>query len=235
MTDFELPDFLEEETEETILNRMLDSLPDDMDKSEGSYIWASLSPVAIELAKVVEWGREVLRRGMTTETFGVYLDMRAADQGISRREAESSTVPVTLTGEPGTTIPEGTRVATPSDNTTPSIEFVTDEEVSIPESGEVATTATAIEPGASGDVPQGSVSIILPGISGVTSVTNPESGSGGYDRETDESLLARVYENSQQDEGDGNIDDYKMWAKQITGVGNVLVDPLWNGPGTIRA
>ena len=55
-----------------------------------------------------------------------------------------------------------------------------------------------------------------------------------YDEESDEELLTRIYENSQKNEGDGNIDDYRAWAKQISGVGNVLIDSQWNGPGTMR-
>ncbi|GAW28187.1 hypothetical protein ULO1_07570, partial [Carboxydocella sp. ULO1] len=35
----DLPEYLTDQNFETILQRMLDSLPDDLDKSEGSFIY----------------------------------------------------------------------------------------------------------------------------------------------------------------------------------------------------
>ncbi|MYL45063.1 baseplate J family protein [Virgibacillus halodenitrificans] len=230
----ELPTLLEGETEDVIMQRMLDALPSDIDKSEGSYIWDSLMPVAIELSKIIEWGREILTRGMLTETYGPYLDMKALESGISRKEASYSEGQVTFTGESGTVIPEGTRVATPSDNVSPSIEFETTNQVSVQVNGQVTAAIRAIEPGPEGNVEPGNITIILPGIEGVSSVTNLTKTEGGYDEESDDSLLRRVLEDSQKNEGDGNIDDYIAWSKQISGVGNVLVEPHWNGINTVR-
>ncbi|GAW28517.1 hypothetical protein ULO1_27410, partial [Carboxydocella sp. ULO1] len=72
----DLPEYLTDQNFETILQRMLDSLPDDLDKSEGSFIYDALSPAAIELALAAIWAQEVLRRGFASTTFGQYLDLR---------------------------------------------------------------------------------------------------------------------------------------------------------------
>lgn len=234
MTEIQLPQFLDSEDEETIMARMLASLPEDIDKSEGSFIWDSLMPVAQELARILEWGREILHRGSITETFGPYLDLKAAEQGITRTPATYSTGIVTLYGDEGTVIPAGSRVATPSDNITPSIEFEITETVTIGSAGEVEAPIRAIEPGASGNVEAGNITILSPSIQGVTSVINHSPTKGGYDEESDESLRKRILEESRKNEGDGNVDDYIAWAKEISGVGNVLVEPKWKGPGTIR-
>ncbi len=53
-----LPEYLTEQTEEAIRQRILDTLPDDLDKAEGSYIWDAVSPMAIELALAAMWAQE---------------------------------------------------------------------------------------------------------------------------------------------------------------------------------
>ncbi|RYD01661.1 hypothetical protein N752_29225 [Desulforamulus aquiferis] len=52
-----LPEYLTSQTEEAIRQKMFNSLPSNLDKSEGSFIWDSLSPAAIELALAALWLR----------------------------------------------------------------------------------------------------------------------------------------------------------------------------------
>ena len=47
----ELPEFLQDATYETILASLLAQVPDDVDKSQGSFIYDALSPVAVELTE----------------------------------------------------------------------------------------------------------------------------------------------------------------------------------------
>src|SRR5699024_3414125 len=49
-----------------------------------------------------------------------------------------------------------------------------------------------------------------------------------------EALLQRYWERVENSPGPGNNSDYIRWAKEFAGVGNVLPEPLWKGPGTIR-
>jgi uncharacterized phage protein gp47/JayE len=116
MTDF--PEYLTDQTEDSIRQRMLDSLPSDLDKTEGSYIWDAISPAAIELALAAIWAQEVLRRGFASTTFGNYLDLRCEEHGITRRPAAQATGQVKFTGIAGTLVPAGTRVATTADAST---------------------------------------------------------------------------------------------------------------------
>jgi len=230
----ELPSFLEEQTFEAILQRMLDAVPPDMDKSEGSPIYDALSPAAIELALAAIWAQEVLRRGFTQTTFGTYLDMRAEEFGIVRRPAVAASGVVTFTGTPGTIIPAGTRVSTPSTEVAPAIIFETTQKAMIGAGGSVDVGVVAIEPGASGNVAPGAITVLVEPLAGVSAVTNSAATSGGLDEEDDDSLRARILELAHKDEGDGNKADYEIWAKEVSGVGYVLVEPLWRGPGTVR-
>jgi len=230
----ELPEYLTEQTFEAILQRMLDALPADLDKNEGNPPYDAVAPAAIELALAAIWAQEVLRRGFVQTTFGTYLDLRAEEYGIARRQAVAATGTVTFTGTPGTVIPAGTRVSTPSTEVAPAVIFKTIQKAMIGAGGSVDVSVVAIEPGASGNVAPGAITVLVEPLAGVSAVTNSAATSGGLDEEDDDSLRDRILELAHKDEGDGNKSDYEIWAKEVVGVGYVLVDPLWRGPGTVR-
>lgn len=233
-----LPEYLVEQTEEEIRMRMLAAVPTDLDSAEGSYIWDSLAPAAIELALAAIWAQQVLERGFVQTTFGQYLDLRAEEFGLLRRAAVKATGQVTFTGTVGTVLPAGTRVATPvGESQSPLVEFQTTTEATLATldaGGSATIDVEAVEAGVSGNVAAGTIIILSVPVSGTTSVNNPAATTGGLDIEEDISLRARILESAQKDEGDGNIADYEIWSKEITGVGNVLVEPLWQGEGTVR-
>lgn len=53
--EMELPDFLENSSEDEIHEKMLGNLPDDIDKSEGGFPWDFTRPTAIELSELKEY------------------------------------------------------------------------------------------------------------------------------------------------------------------------------------
>jgi uncharacterized phage protein gp47/JayE len=228
-----LPDYLTDQTEDAIRQRMLGNLPDDLDKAEGSYIWDAISPAAIELALAAIWAQEVLRRGFASTTFGEYLDLRCEEHGITRRAAVKATGQVTFSGTAGTVIPAGTQVNTASDSTTPSVFFKTTEEVTIGDTGTAVANVEAVEAGLSGNVSAGTIIMLSQPISGVTSVTNVSATSGGLDEEDDASLLARYLQKVRSPSTGGNKADYINWAMEVPGVGGVAVVPVRDGPGTV--
>lgn len=230
----ELPPFLEDQTYENILQRMLDALPADLDKSEGSFIYDALAPVAAELARAAIWAQEVLRRGFAQTTFGQYLDLRAAEHGLTRRPAVKATGQVVFTGTPGTVIPSGTKVSTVGSEAAPAIFFVTTQEVTIGQDGSATANIEAVEAGSKGNVAAGAIKLLAQPIGGVTGVINPVPTTGGADEEDDASFLARFLQRVRQPGTSGNKADYINWALEVPGVGGVQVIPLWNGPGTVK-
>ncbi len=56
----------------------------------------------------------------------------------------------------------------------------------------------------------------------------------GAEAESDEALRARYLARVQTPSSGGNVSDYKNWALEVSGVGAVKVNPLWNGPGTVK-
>ena len=229
-----LPEYLTDQTEEAIRQRMLDSLPSDLDKAEGSFIWDAISPAAIELALAAIWAQEVLRRGFASTTFGQYLDLRCEEHGLTRRPAVKATGQVTFTGTPGTVIPAGTQVSTASTEATPAIFFATKSNATIGAGRTVTVDIEAVEAGTNGNVAAGTITMLAQPISGIEAVTNASGTSGGSDDEDDASLLARFLAKVRSPGASGNKADYINWALEVPGVGGVQVIPLWNGPGTVK-
>ncbi|WP_433941374.1 baseplate J/gp47 family protein [Paenibacillus lautus] len=238
----DLPLYLLDQTEENIMNRMLNKVPSDIDKSEGSFIWDAQAPVAFMLSEAALWAQELLRRGFASTVASDHpdirsaeLDLRTAEHGITRREAVASSGSVVFTGKPGTIVPAGTYVATPADEGSgeSSVEYVTTSGVTLSDLGTGTAPIRAFTPGSSGNVPAGVIQLMMTSVSGVTSVTNPEPTRSGTDTESDQSLLERFYAKVRSQGTSGNKAQYMQWANEIAGVGGVEVAPLWKGPGTV--
>ncbi|AZU61083.1 baseplate J/gp47 family protein [Neobacillus mesonae] len=221
----------EDETQDVIHERMLDTISDEVDKRQGSVVWDLTAPAAIELAQVYTQLDNVLMFGFASEdTPSDYLEKRTSEIGVTRKDSVKASGALTFTGDNGLLIPAGTRVST--DELEP-VYFVTVTDVTIA-GGQVTVMAEAELGGANGNVRAGSISIVLGVVSGVANVTNSQAFSGGADAESDESLLARYYEKVRKPATSGNAYHYEQWAKAVPGVGNAKVYPLWSGPGTVK-
>lgn len=238
----DLPEYLVDQTEEGILSRMLEKVPSDMDKSEGSFIWDAQAPVAFMLSEAAIWAQELLRRGFASTAASdnpdfrsPELDLRAAEHGVTRREAVAASGMVTFTGTAGTTVPAGTLVATPADDVSgeASIEYATTALVTLDEQGKGEAAIRAVNPGRSGNVPACVIQVMASPVSGVSSVMNTEETKSGTDIESDQLLLERFYAKVRNQGTSGNKAQYTQWANEIAGVGGVEVVPLWKGPGTV--
>lgn len=232
---FTPPDFLQNQDEEKIYQRMKSNAPADLDTSEGSFFWDVTRPVAIEEAEILEFKLiEAFKNAFPQWSYGQYLDMQAEMVGLKRKEATKATGIVHVTGTPGTIINQGFTFATPAYQDTPSILFQAKQQYVIPSEGVVDVEVEAVEAGTSGNVAANTITIMTQPISGITSVTNPSATTGGVAEEDDESLRSRIIEASQYVPLSGSVNDYKIWAKQVDGVGDVYVVPEWNGPGTVK-
>ena len=112
------------------------------------------------------------------------------------------------------------------------VQFSADDVTVIDTSGFI--TVTAVIPGPTGNVVAGSISSMPKTLQGITSCTNPKAASGGYAAESDDALRERYLEAKAAPPTSGNVYHYKMWAKEITGVGDARPIPLWNGDNTVK-
>jgi uncharacterized phage protein gp47/JayE len=219
------------ETKDVILQRMLDRISADIDRRQGSVVYDLLSPAAIELAQAFVELNNALTFGFTTEdTPSIYLDLRCADLGITRKPAVKAVGQVTFSGTNGLIVPIGTRVSTDELN---PIYFVTTAEGTIV-NGTVTLAAEAEVGGANGNVAVGKIALVLGNVSGVTSATNSATFDGGADAESDADLLARYYDKVRKPATSGNANHYRQWALEVAGVGDAKVVPLHAGAGTVK-
>lgn len=237
--DFKAPSFLEGQDAETIHKRMMDMLPPDIDDTEGGFIWDFTRPTALEKAEMLEFHlQETLKIMFPMWAYDEWLDYHTKGKGLTRKPANAASGTLLITGTPGTDIPTGFKFAAPAKDDSPAIEYETKERYIVGETGTVEIQVTAVVPGTGGNVPAGTVRLMVKPIEGITSIANDEQITGGTEIESDDELRSRIDEaDAASDESFvGNDADYIRWAKEVPGVGTAtaLVIPEWNGPGTVK-
>ena len=90
----------------------------------------------------------------------------------------------------------------------------------------------ALDPGASGNLPDDTSLTIAPPLDGVSSAVIARNLTGGTDTETDEQLRARILQRIQNPPMGGSAADYVAWALAVPGVTRAWAAPE-QGPGTI--
>lgn len=217
----------EDKTPESLQEKMLDAVSGDIDKRTGSVVFNALSPAAgLFFEAFVSMG-QVLRLAFPRTSEGEYLEYITEGEGVTRTLATPTTRHFEVTGSSGQ-VTEGERFFVDG------VYFVAQESIGIPgvfrgKSEEVGAYTATYEP-----------ETILPveddieGLESIVMVNKHVGDNDGIDDESDESLLGRYDEKIENSPGPGNNSDYIRWAKEIPGVGNVLPDPLWRGPGTVR-
>lgn len=235
--EFTPPEFVDGAEPEEIQQRMMDALPDGIDDMPGGFPYDFTMPTAIEKSELIQFHLvRTLMLMFPQYAWGDWLDLHAAAAGIERRPAGYASGSVTVTGDPGTVIPDGAIFCTEATDSTPALEYAADSMAIIPESGSVTVEVTAVEAGRESNTKKNTVVFALTSIKGLSTVNNPDDISGGTDVESDEDLLERIEEENFRDGATfiGNDSDYIRWAKEVVGVGDCIVVPTWNGPGTVK-
>ncbi|MEF2967473.1 baseplate J/gp47 family protein [Paenibacillus sp. M1] len=221
----------ENQTKEAILERMRQASPEGIDTRQGSVTYDLLSPAAIELAHAYIALDQVLKFGFAgPEQPSEFLDLRAAEFGVTRRPSVKASGEVVFTGDDGTVIPVGTSVCTDEEE---PIVFVTTE-AGIINQRTAKLKAEAVTGGIRGNVDAGRIKLMMGNLSGVISVTNPQEFANGAETESDESLLGRYFDRVRRPATSGNAWHYRQWALEVPGVGDVKVFPTWKGGGTVK-
>ena len=90
------------------------------------------------------------------------------------------------------------------------------------------------EGGLVGNVGTGTITVVPKTITGISQVINDEPTSGGYDTETDASLLERYFDRLRNPVNGVNANQYITWANGVAGVGGARCIPIWNGKNTVK-
>lgn len=234
--DFEDPDFLEDTDTDDIQERMMENLPEDISQMEGDFPYDFTMPTAIELSQLYQEGLvQALMAAFPEYAADEFLDLHGEDAGLTRKPAMQATGTVQVTAETGTVIEAGTVFLVPATDSEDAIEFESTQDVEWDEDGTLDVPVIAVEGGADGNVAAGTISVMEDPIDEVSAVTNSTPTSGGMDEEDDDDFYERIHaENMDSNSYIGNDSDLRKWALQVNGIGDCIVDPAWNGPGTVR-
>lgn len=214
----------EDQTFETILQRMLDRVSDKFDKREGSVIYNTLAPVGAELAQVYIELREVENRTYADTAVDEDLERRAAERGVIKKEASRAIRKGVFTGNGGEAFnpPIGSRFSGGTVN------FIVREKIVDGEYRLECETA--------GEIGNSYIGQIIPiqYIEGLETANLTDVLIPGEEEETNESLRQRYFASLESQSFGGNVADYKDKTNKLPGVGGTKVYPAWNGGGTVK-
>ena len=175
-------DYLEEMQQQAI-----ELFGEDINLSENGPMGKLIRIWAYGRAEENELAEQIYLSSFVDHAEGISLDNAVKGSSMSRLPATKATVTVNITVDAGTTIPSGTIFATLE-----NVEFVTTDDVTDSDNdGLISILVTAVEAGASGNVATNTVTVINTPVVGLLSVTNPTTGAGGADAETDKELRDR--------------------------------------------
>lgn len=208
-------------TFETLLDRMLDKVPQNVDKREGSIIYDALAPCAAELQLMYIELDNVLSETFADTARREYLIRRAKERGLSPYVAKPTALRGVFTPE-SIEINIGSRFSL-DDLNYRVIDKITDG-IYILECetyGKVGNTKF-------GDL------IPIDYIDGLESAKLVDILVLGEDEEDTEDFRKRYFESFKSQAFGGNIADYKEKVGQMQGVGALKVIPTWAGAGTVK-
>ena len=202
-------------TYESILERMLARVPDKFDKREGSVIWDTHSPTAIELQILYIELDTILREAYGDTASREFLILRCQERGIFPYQA--------------------TRAALKGIFTPASID-VLGQRFNIGDINYVATDRIVegeyrVECETAGKVGNQFLGTMIPMeyIKGLQTAELTEILIPGEDEEDTEDLRQRYFDSFDVNAFGGNIRDYLEKTNAIPGVGRTKVTRVWNG------
>ena len=227
MNPNDLADELEAQNYDYWLNLMLDNVPNDIDKREGSIIYDALAPAAMVSAQQSLSLANIIRETYIKTAQGEFLDYRAVEHGTSRYTATNTEVKAKFNNDDGkpVNVEVGDRFASIAES--PIFYTV------IKSNGDGTAEMQAEEAGTSANSYLGQVLPVTPNDNlawaEITEITIP-----ARDEENDEHLRARLLNTNSWVAYGGNVADYLNMTSKINDVGATQVYPTWDGPGTVK-
>lgn len=211
----------EDQTQELIQARMLQNVPQDVDKREGSIIFDATAPASIEFMLLYAALDYFAKNTFGDTAERAYLVRRALERGLKPKEATYAVVkgrfaPAALI------IPLGTRYSCEAVN------YAVTEKLT---GGEYLLTAETA--GTVGNLPTGRL-LPIDYVEGLQSAMLVEVTVPGEAEEETEHFRKRYLASFDSQAYGGNIADYRQKVNAIPGVGGVKVYPVWKGGGTVR-
>ncbi|MES5121319.1 baseplate J/gp47 family protein [Lactobacillus gasseri] len=210
------------------LRKMLDAVPDNVDKREGSIIYDALAPAALVMGQQSLDMANVIKETYIKTASGEFLDYRAIEHGTSRYPATQTEAKAKVLNdkkEPLDNVQIGDKFASIGDS--PIFYVVTKI------NSDLTIELTAETAGSSANSYIGQVLPVTPNDllswAEITEITAP-----ARDVESDDHLRARLLSSQSWIAYGGNVADYLDMTSKIDEVGAAQIYPTWNGGGTVK-
>jgi len=211
----------ENNTFEDILKRMLDEVPSDVDKREGSIIYDTLSPAAIELVNMYIANDGILREAFADTASREYLILRAKERGIYIKNASYAV----YKGLFNVSVPIGTRFAAEG------FIFSVIEEYGKNDYFEYMLKCETA--GKEGNSCSGCELRSVDYVNGLNYACLSELLIPGEAEEDTEEFRKRYFDEINKSAFGGNRADYVKMVKEISGTGQVKAYRTPNGGGSV--
>lgn len=227
MNPNDLANELEAQNYDYWLNLMLDNVPNDLDKREGSIIYDAVAPAAMVSAQQSLSLANIIRETYVKTAQGEFLDYRAVEHGTNRYTATNTEVKARFKDDDGNpvNVEVGDRFASIAES--PIFYTV------IKANDDGTAEMQAEESGTSANSYIGQVLPVTPNDSlswaEIVEITIP-----ARDEENDDHLRARLLNSNSWVAYGGNVADYLDMTSKIPDVGATQVYPVWDGPGTVK-
>ncbi len=215
----------EDRTYERLMEETLALAPEGIDTRQGSIFFDAVSATVNKIAKLYTDLNRVFEIVFIVNAHGKYLDLRAAEYGLSRNAATPAKYLFVYTG---TRPAAGWRFF---HNDSGYYFTLCEDETGI-------LYLEAETPGTECNyIQSGDIAVPCNTVQGMTSAGfGPIYGEGyGTDTEDDSHLRYRVFEKIAGPAENGNRQHYKTWCESIDGVGRAIIFPLWYGENTVKA
>lgn len=210
----------EDKTYSALLQDVLNEVSAGVQTGEGYLVYNALSALAYELEKVYIQMDYIMNQSHADTADLEELIEIAKDRGIYQKKATHAYVEI----KGNTVIPIGTRFSLKSFN------YKTVEAIN-----EVAYRYKAMceETGTGPNNLTGEL-IAIDFVDGLEKAEITEVLINGEEDETRDALYERYLASFTSESFGGNITQYKQYVNAIAGVGGCKVQPVWNGPGTVK-
>lgn len=222
ITEFQNKDY------DYFLRKMLDAVPDNIDKREGSIIYDALAPAALVMGQQSLDMANVIKETYIKTASGEFLDYRAIEHGTSRYPATQTEAKAKVLDdkkEPLDNVQIGDKFASIGDS--PIFYAVTKV------NDDLTVELTAEVKGSSANSYIGQILPVTPNDllswAEITEITAP-----ARDVESDDHLRARLLSSQSWIAYGGNVADYLDMTSKIDEVGAAQIYPTWNGGGTVK-
>lgn len=202
-----------------IRNSILSNMKNLLSKVEGSYNFDIASAEAEEIKGIYDEAQN-LRKQMFPWTVNEepYLSMWLETFGLKRLGETKATGEVTIEGVIGTIVPSETILISRTGQ-----KFKTLDNCLIGAEGKGKVNIEALNGGEVGNTAIGDIISFEAMNQNIYSVYNEKAIVGGAPIESIESCHERMKEKASEPNHSGNKNEYKIWCKEVAGVGNVKV------------